>query len=61
MSLDSVQKMLRDNQINPDSALGQKLIQKYENELKSRRENLKMLEAKIVTLAEEDFLNSIEG
>lgn len=61
MSLDSVQKMLRDNQINPDSALGQKLIQKYENELTSRRENLKMLEAKIVTLAEEDFLNSIEG
>ncbi len=58
---DRIKELLKEANVDANSKLGQELIEKYEKVLKTKQEELKELETKILSLAENDFLKSIKG
>ena len=56
-----VYELLKEANVDANSKLGQELIEKYEKALKTKQEELKELETKILSMAENDFLKSIKG
>ena len=58
---DRIKELLKEANVDANSKLGQELIEKYEKALKTKQEELKELETKILSLSENDFLKSIKG
>lgn len=58
--MNDIERLLREAKIEKDSTLGKQLIEKYNNMLIDKREELKELELKIEETAEMDFLKTIK-
>ena len=58
---DRIKELLKEANVDANSKLGQELIEKYEKALKTKQDELKELETKILSMAENDFLKSIKG
>ena len=53
--MNEINEILRKHNIDPESSVGQKLIAKYNEEIKKREEAFKVLEQEVIKMAEKDF------
>lgn len=58
---EKIYDLLKEANVDVDSTLGKELVEKYRVAFETKQKELKDLESKLLTMAENDFLRSIKG